>query len=258
MTFNKQLINIVGILLVVVILVAGVAFIAFPMFSQAQATQVQTANVAQTNSVYQVQIDALAAAEAESEQLDASLASLRLQIAATPKLDDVYEIVDAAAKQADVRVQDITADAAGPWVARTAVDAAGNQVEPTPAPTEDAAAADSAAGDAESTVAAADPPAAAPADSADSPQQQVTLTITIDMTLPYAVVDDAGVEAGADTVETEPDAAAVRAAVTEASAKAAAFVDALGVGPRLLSPVNVAYVDGKLTLSTLAFIRTED
>ena len=102
MTLNKQLINLLGILLAVVVLVAGLALIAYPMFAQALDTDTKTRTVAQTNSVYQAQVDSLSAAEADSVQLDASLADLRLQIAATPKLDDVYEIVDTAAKKADV------------------------------------------------------------------------------------------------------------------------------------------------------------
>jgi hypothetical protein len=40
--------------------------------------------------------------------------------------------------------------------------------------------------------------------------------------------------------------------------QAAAFMDALGRGPRLLSPTNGTLTDGTLTVSALAFIRTGD
>lgn len=253
MTLNKQLINLLGILLAVVVLVAGLALIAYPMFAQAQTLDKNTSTVAQTNAVYQTQIDALSAAEAKSDELDANLAALRQQIAATPKLDDVYEIVDDAAKKADVRVENVTAADPTAWTARTAVDAAGNPIEATPVPAATDAATDTTTDASTSTDAAAQTPAT-PAASGDSPQQQVTLTVTIDMTLPYEVAD----ADSASSSDSEPDAEDARAAATDAAEKASAFVDALDVGPRLLSPVNVAYADGKLTLSTLAFIRTED
>ena len=59
MTLNKQLINLLGILLAVVVLVAGLALIAYPMFAQAQTLDGNTRTVAQTNSVYQAQVDSL-------------------------------------------------------------------------------------------------------------------------------------------------------------------------------------------------------
>lgn len=109
MNVNKQFINIAGILLVVVVLTAGIALIALPMFSQAQATQAQTATVEQTNSVYQGQIDALSAAEARSDEIDASLAALRTEIAATPQLDDVFEIVATAAEANQATIESVVA-----------------------------------------------------------------------------------------------------------------------------------------------------
>ncbi len=251
MTLNKQLINLLGILFAVVVLVAGLALIAYPMFAQAQTLDKNTSTVAQTNAVYQTQIDALSAAEAKSDELDANLAALRQQIAATPKLDDVYEIVDTAAKRADVRVESVTADAESPWVARTAVDENGNVVEATPTPAATDAATDTSTDASTSTDATAQAPAA----STESPQRQVLVTVTIDLAQPYTVDEategDAAANADADPVE-------VRTTLTDEAQKAADLVDAFGGGPRLLSPINVAFSDGKLTLSTLAFIRTED
>lgn len=251
MTLNKQLINLLGILLAVVVLVAGLAFIAYPMFAQAQTLDKNRTNVSQTNSVYQTQIDTLAAAEANIDELDASLAALRQQIAATPKLDDVYEIVDTAAKKADVRVESVTADAESPWVARTAVDENGNVVEATPAPAATDTATDTSADASTSTDAASQAPAA----STESPQRQVLVTVTIDLAQPYTVDEATEGDAAANADE---DPAEVRTTLTDQAQKAADLVDAFGGGPRLLSPINVAFSDGKLTLSTLAFIRTED
>lgn len=256
MTLNKQLINLLGILLAVVVLVAGLALIAYPMFSQAQALDRNTATVAQTNSVYQTQVDSLTAAEKESDQLDADLADLRLQIAATPKLDDVYEIVDREAKKADVRVESVTADSEEAFVPRTQIDEDGNAVVVTPAPaaTDDAAATE--AGSDQATDAAAGDETAPAAAPTESPQRQVLVTVTIDVSLPYEVSDDDAEAATATDDEADP--ADVRSASTDQAQKAADLVDALSSGPRLLSPINVAFSDGKLTLSTLAFIRTED
>lgn len=256
MTLNKQFINLLGILLAVVVVVAGLALIAMPMYSQAQTTDNETATVAQSNSVYQVQIDALSAANERIDDIDANLADLRVQIAATPKLDDVFEIVGAAAQQADVRIESITGGEIVAWVPRTALDAEGNPVTVAPeAPVTGDAATDGAA-----TEGAATPAPAAPTTTETSPQQQVVLTITIDMAQPFAMP---GADAAADDPPPAADAesvdpAAVRAAATAQAQKAAAFVDSLAVGPRLIAPTNVAYSGGKLTLSVLAFIRTED
>lgn len=252
MTLNKQLINLLGILFAVVVLVAGLALIAYPMFAQAQTLDKNTSTVAQTNAVYQTQIAALSAAEAKSDELDANLAALRQQIAATPKLDDVYEIVDTAAKRADVRVESVTADAESPWVARTAVDENGNVVEATPTPAATDAATDTSTDASTSTDATAQAPAA----SAESPQRQVLVTVTIDLAQPYVV--DETTEGDATAANADADPVEVRTTLTDEAQKAADLVDAFGGGPRLLSPINVAFSDGKLTLSTLAFIRTED
>lgn len=255
MTLNKQFINLLGILLAVVVVVAGLALIAMPMYSQAQTTDNETATVAQSNSVYQVQIDALSAANERIDDIDENLADLRVQIAATPKLDDVFEIVGAAAQQADVRIESITGGEIAAWVPRTALDAEGNPVTVAPeAPVTDAAT------DGAATEGTATPAPVTPTTPETSPQQQVVLTITIDMAQPFAMptadaaADDPPPAADAESV----DPAAVRAAATAQAQKAAAFVDSLAVGPRLIAPTNVAYSGGKLTLSVLAFIRTED
>lgn len=257
MTLNKQLINLLGILVAVIVLVAGLALIALPMYSQAQAVDASAQTVAQTNSVYQVQIDGLSAANDRIGEIDQELAALRGEIAAAPQLDDVYEIIDGAAQRADVRIESIAAEDAAPWIPRAALDAEGNAVavEPEPAATE--APADGAATDTASEA----PAAPAPTTPEDAPQQQVLVTVTVDLAQPYALpaaTDPGAADAEAPAAEAETDPAAARAAATAQAQKAAALVDDLGGGPRLLAPINVDYTGGKLTISILTFIRTED
>lgn len=228
MNANKQLINLAGILVVVVILVAGVALIAVPMFTQAQATDTQTQTVAQSNSVYEAQVAALSKANDGIDAIDADLADLRTEIAAQPKLDDVLEIIDAAAETTAATIESITVADPVSWTARGAVvDTSGTGVPvaaPTPAPTEEATETDTGETDAAADTTATDTaPAADP--SAVTAQAQVLVSIT----------------------------------VTVADAKtAASFVDALRVGPRLILPIDSTLADGKLTVQALAFIRTED
>lgn len=259
MTMNKQFINLLGILLAVVVVVAGLALIAMPMYSQAQTTDSETQTVTQGNAIYQAQIDGLSAANARIDEIDLNVADLRVEIAAAPKLDDVFEIVATAAQQADVRIESVVAGDVEQWIPRTAIDAEGNAIvaAPVEVPAADTATAEDAAaidGD------GAEVSPEVPAEPAESPQRQVLLTVTIDVAQPFALaVADADAEQSASTDAPEPiDPAAARAAATAQAQKAAAFVDSLAVGPRLLSPINVAYTGGKLTLSVLAFIRTED
>lgn len=250
MTLNKQLINLLGILVAVIVLVAGLALIALPMYSQAQTVDANATTVAQTNAVYQAQIDGLSAANERIDEIDQALAGLRTEIAASPQLDDVYEIVGAAAQRADVRIESIAAEDSAQFIPRTALDAEGNAVVAEPAPAEE-----SPAGDAPE---AAEEPAAPAPSPEDSPQRQVLVTVTIDVAQPYALpaaTDPEAPEVAAPEAETDP--AAARAAATAQAQKAAAFVDELGAGPRLLSPINVEYVGGKLTISVLTYIRTE-
>lgn len=255
MTLNKQLINLLGILVAVIVLVAGLALIALPLYSQAQTVEASARTVAQTNSVFQAQIDVLGAANDRIGEIDQELAGLRGEIAAAPQLDDVYEIVDAAAQRADVRIETITAEDAAPWIPRTALDADGNPVEVEPAPAATEAPADGVATD----TAPEEPAAPAPTTPEDAPQQQVLVTVTIDLAQPYAIpaATEPGADAEAPTAEAETDPAAARAAATAQAQKAAVLVDDFGGGPRLLAPVNVDYTGGKLTISLLTFIRTE-
>ena len=258
MTVNKQLINLLGILSVMVIAVLGVVLIAMPLYTQAQATDANATRIDQTNAVYQAQIDGLTVAEARLDEIDADLAELRAEIAATPSLDDVYEIITAAAQQSDVRIESITADSVQPWIARTQLDENGEVVAVSPAETPD----DSDGETGTETTdggAATEPPSAAAAGTEASPQQQVLLTAVIDLGQPFALPAASEAEASAGTItDGAADASAIRSAATAQAQRAAAFTDALGAGRRLLLPINLDYAAEKLTLSVLTFIRTED
>ncbi|GAA1640953.1 hypothetical protein [Microbacterium flavum] len=247
MTLNRQLITLAGVLVAAVVLALGLALIAAPMFSQAQALDANTRQVTQTNATYQAQIDALSLAEKNIADTDAAVATLRTQIAAIPALDDIYEIVGAVAQSQDVRIESITAEDPAPFVPRDTLDADGTAVAaPTPTP---------AASPSEDGVDAAATAPAPPSSAADAPQQQVSVKIVVDLSQPYALP---AADAAPPALDDAADPAAVRAAATERAMKAAAFVDALGKGPRLVAPVDVAYADSTLTVQLLTFIRTED
>lgn len=223
MNVSKQLINLVGILIAVVVVVAGVALIAMPMFSQAQATDSNTRTVAQTNSVYDVQVAQLTAANERITEIDAELASLRTQIAAAPQLDDVFEIINAAAEATTVTIDSVTVADPEAWTVLAAVaDATGTG---TTTVVEEEAPVAEATDVATDTDAEADPaPVEPPVDPSASPQMQASVTIVV--------------------------------AATDA-ATAMVFVDALRVGPRLILPIDSTFADGTLTVQALTFIRTE-
>ncbi len=86
-------------------------------------------------------------------------------------------------------------------------------------------------------------------------QRQLLLTIEIDVALPYAVAPDGDEPVAADD---DTEGAEARAAATAQAQKAADFVDALGVGPRLISPIDVAYSGTKLTVTVLAYFQVEE
>lgn len=219
MNANRQLINLTGLLLVVAILVAGVALIALPMYTESQTIDSSTRSIEQTNSVYEAQITQLSAAEARIDEIDADLAALRAEIPAATRLDDVFEIIAAAADRVDAVVNTIKVGDAEQWVPRAGV---GEEEElvATPEPEVDASA-EQPASDSETT--AATPPTEP--DDGPGPQQQLAVTIEVE-------VDDA------------------KAAM--------AFVDALGRGKRLLAPIDAKLDDGTLTVTVLTFIRTEE
>ncbi|NLP85904.1 hypothetical protein HF576_18900 [Microbacterium sp. CFH 90308] len=229
MNIPKQLINLLGAVVVIGVVVAGIALIALPMYGSSQTTDASARTVAQTNDVYDVQVQTLAAERERMDEITADLTSLRRQIAAIPQLDDVFEIVIASAADTGATITSVTASDPEPWAPR-----GGATDDPTataPAGVADESAADATVpAELEPTASetnAPDPAATAPTDgaTAPSPTQQVPLTIVVEL---------------AD------------------ASQAAAFIDALGRGPRLLAPIDGTLADGTLTVTALAFIRTED
>lgn len=229
MNIPKQLINLLGAVVVIGVVVAGIALIALPMYGSSQTTDASARTVAQTNDVYDIQVQTLAAERERMDEITADLANLRRQIAAIPQLDDVFEIVIASAADTGATITSVTASDPEPWAPRGAA---------PDDPTATAPADESATADAEPTEPVGPEPSAPETDAADvaataptggatepAPSQQVPLTIVVEL---------------AD------------------ASQAAAFIDALGRGPRLLAPIDGTLADGTLTVTALAFIRTED
>lgn len=220
MNSNRQLVNLVGILLVVAILVAGVALVALPMYAQSQTIDANTVTVEQTNAIYEAQIAQLAAADEQIDAVDADLAALRTAIPAKTSLDDVFEIIAAASDRAHVTINTIKVVDPEDWMPRTGV-----ETDP------EAAAAAEAAPDADAATDPTTDDGSAPEGTATEeqigpkPQQQLTVTIEVE--------------------------------VADAQA-AMAFVDALGSGKRLIAPIDATLDDGTLTVTVLTFFRTED
>ena len=228
----RQMINLIAIVLTAGLLFAGTMLVVLPVYGSARTTETSARDVAQTNDVYQLQVDRLAEAEARIDEIAADVAALRLGIPASSRLDDVMQIVVEAAEATGATIEGFAAVEPEAWTPRTGLggDDAGS------APTDDTAtAAPPTTDEAGSPAPTASPPAAGeaegqtpPADETDaaaSPQRQIPVTITV--------------------------------AVPSAEA-AAAFLDALGRGPRLLLPIDGTLDETTLTVTALAFVRTED
>lgn len=229
MNIPKQLINLLGAVVVIAVIVAGIALIALPMYAASQTTDASARTVAQTNDIYEIQVQTLAAEQERMDEITADLASLRRQITAIPQLDDVFEIIIASAEETGATISSVSAGDPEAWTPRGS---AGADPGAPPAPAEEAPAGEvpneSTAGEGliegmdPAGAAAAPPDAAAPS---DSPFRQVPLTIVVELS----------------------DAA-----------QAAAFIDALGRGHRLISPIDGTLGHQTLTVTALAFIYTEE
>jgi type II secretory pathway pseudopilin PulG len=271
MNANKQLINLAGILIVVVLLVAGVALIAMPLFTQSRSIDSQTRDIAQNNLLLEQQIASLTEAGGRVDEIDADLAELRAEIAPHPQLDDAYWLVSEAAKTADVHIQTVEAQPATAWSPRGAGSEDGGAAPTEPAAPEGSDGVSEDAAEAE-TPAPADGAAEGEALTAEGeepsvPNRQVLLTVTLDVTTPYAETPDdssADEESGsASAGESADDGGDVElpgtAELARFARKTATFVDALGVGPRLMSPIDVKYSfdDGEAVITVLTYFRTE-
>lgn len=236
MRIPAQLVNLLGIVVTAAILIAGVALLALPLYGQSQTTDSEARTVAQTNELYTTQVAAL---EADAERLPEILAAvdaLQNGIPAHPQLDDVHELVNAAAGETGAVVVSVTATGPDPWAPRTQVSAITGEAAPA-ASAETTQATDAAASASVDPNAASpetgEPAPADPAASADpgtSPQQQVTATITVQV----------------------PDAAT-----------AAAFLEILRGGPRLIGVDRAVLTDSddgalELVVTAFAFLRAEN
>ncbi|KAF2411680.1 hypothetical protein B1729_18965 [Microbacterium sp. B35-04] len=220
----KQLVTALGLVVSLGVIALGVFLVALPLYFQAVGVDAQTATVANTNAVYQAQVDNLTAEAENLDQINADVAGLRSQIPATGQLDDVFEVVARAAEASGVSLTAITAGEQVAFTARTgATEGDAAAVAPVPAPTPEA------------TEAATD-----------------TTTGTTDAAAPV----DPIINAGRQQVDF------VISAQAADMAQATAFLDALRAGPRLLNSITATTTQSgegtfDVQISALTFVDTE-
>lgn len=232
MNIPKQFMNVIGAILVLAVLTAGVLLLALPLFGQSTATATEADLVAQTNVGYETQIVSLRERESDMDEIQQTVAELRREIPDEPMLDDVFEVIAAAATSTGVDILTITVGETTAWTPRepltpqSVLSTDGTATEGTTAETPEAT------GDAavDGTTEGATTDGSGTTDvSAAGPQVQVAFTITVDAPSP---------------------------------AQAEQFVDALGEGTRLVGIVHTALTPGAesydLTVNALAFVRTEN
>lgn len=225
----KHLVTAIGLIVSLGVIALGVFLVALPLYFQAAGVDAQTATVANTNAIYQAQVDGLREQEGNLDEINASVAELRSQIPATGQLDDVFEVVGRAAEASGVAITAVTAGEQVVYVMRTgATDsdtvALAPAPEPTPAPT--AGGTDAATGDG---AAAPDAAADVGGDAAAAGRQQVDFVIS---------------------------------ATAADMAQATAFLDALRAGPRLLNSITATTTQSgagtfDVQISALTFIDAE-
>jgi hypothetical protein len=221
----KQLVTVLGLVVSLGVIALGVFLVALPLYFQAVGVDAQTATVANTNAIYQAQVDQLTAEEENLDQINATVADLRSQIPATGQLDDVFEVVARAAEASGVSLTAVSAGEQVAFTARTGATAGGAApVAPVPAPTPSA------------TEGATEP----------------TTGTTTDAAAPV----DGIATAGRQQVDF------VISAQAADMAQATAFVDALRAGPRLLIPETVTMTESgagavDVQISALTFVDAE-
>jgi hypothetical protein len=215
----KGLITAIGLVVSIGIVLLAVVLGALPIYLQSAAVDAQTATIANSNAVYQAQVDNLHAQQENLDAINASVAGLRAQIPATGQLDDVFEVIGRAAASADVAIVSISA---------------GQQVAFTPH-----------AGDVEDAAATtSEAPTDAASDSTDGTGTDGTAT--------DGTADGTTDGAGDSTTEpAAPEPASGRQQVDFAIQVSASdmndvtkFLDALRAGPRLLSSISATTVTG--------------
>lgn len=223
----RQMINLIGIVVVAGLVFAGTMLVVLPVYGSARTTETGARDVAQTNDTYQLSIDRLAEAAERIDEISADVAELRRGIPASSRLDDVMQIVVEAAAATGAEIEGFAATEPETWTPRTGLgtDDAGSAPADDPATGADGSA-DAAAPEAAATEAPdGQSPPLEETDAAASPQRQIPVTITV--AVPSAEV-------------------------------AAAFLDALGRGPRLLLSIDGTFDETTLAVTALALVRTED
>ena len=202
----KHLVTALGLILSLGVIALGFFLVAVPQFFQALGVDAQTATVANTNAIYQAQVDTLREEEERLDDINAAVADLRSQIPATGQLDDVFEVVGRAAEASGVALTTVTAGEQVAFVVRTGVE---------------------------------DDPAAAPAPAPEpTPTPAPTAGATDAATGESATTPDATADAGGATTSGRQQVDFVIQATAIDMAQATAFLDALRAGPRLLSNVT--------------------
>lgn len=200
----KHFITAIGLIVSLGVIALGAFLVALPLYFQGVGTDVQTASVADTNAIYQTQVDYLTAEQENLEEINAEVSSLRSQIPAAGQLDDVFEVVGRAAEASRVTINTVTAGQPTPFIVRTdATDAsepAVSEQSPDPATTDPAT--DTTTSDDSGTTGS----------TPETPSTTGTGREQVDFII---------VATGTDI------------------AQAVAFVDALRSGPRLLSNITV-------------------
>ena len=167
---TKQLVNLIGAATTLAILVLAVLVFALPLFTQATRTAGEADAVAAQNRAQQGVLDALVAQSADMTALEAQVATLRAEIPAEARVDDVLLLaIDAAAAEGG-SVTSVTPASSEAFAVRTDETA-------TPAPQPAAEAAEAAEADDEpSTTLESSTPA--PVAASDGPQQ-TSVTVVV-------------------------------------------------------------------------------
>lgn len=219
----KQLINAVGLIVSLGVIALGIALVALPMWVESLAVDTETATVADTNDLYQAQVDALEAEQQRLGEIESSVESLRAEIPATDQFDAVFEVIGRAADAAGVTLVSATAGTPAEFIVRT------GPVEPGEGEASEAASAtEEETAMAEDDVVAADAGEALPEDVPLSGRQQVDFAIQI---------------------------------TANDMAQATRFLDALRAGPRLLDSITATSTQTgtavEVEVSALAFVDSE-
>ncbi|MFK4835076.1 type 4a pilus biogenesis protein PilO [Microbacterium sp. ZW T2_14] len=225
----KQLVTALGLIVSLGVIALGVFLVAMPLYFQAVGVDAQTATVANTNAIYQAQVDHLTEEQENLDQINADVAELRSQLPATGQLDDVFEVVAQAAEASGVSLTAVTAGEQVAFVPRTGVtDGDAAAVAPAPAPTPEA------------TEGATD----------------TTTGTTTDAAAAGPAVGDAAAAAGRQQVDF------VISATAGDMAQVTAFLDALRSGPRLLNSITATTTQSgegtfDVQISALTFVDAE-